>query len=514
MRNQGLGSWMARRRAIAPEQTALIFDGSSLSYGELSGRTYRLAHGLAGLGVRTGDRVGYLGPNHPAFVETMFACGDLGAIFVPLNYRLAAPEVLYMLSDAGCDVLVHATELAPVVDSIRSAAPVRNYVPVGEPWGGAAGLEQLLAGQPDEPVDAPVEMDDVCLIAYTSGTTGRPKGAMLSHGNMTWNVHNFLSRADVLEEDVSLAFAPLYRLGTLGVPLLPVLWKGGAVVLMAAPQPGRVLEMIERHRVSLLFGAPDVYSAIMESSGWAGADLSSVRSCICGGAPVPERLIRAYLERGLPFLQGYGLTEAAPMVLLLDRRDMLRKVGSAGRPPFYTEVRVVRPDMTDVPPGELGELVCRGPNVMKGYWNLPAATEAAITHGGWLHTGDVAMVDAEGYLYIVDRLKDAYSVGGENVYPAEVERVLGEHPEVKEAAVVGVPDARLGESGVAFVVLRAGSTAAEEDLVSFCAERIAGYKVPSAVRLVDDLPRNPSGKVLKRELRDGVARDLLHRSAA
>ena len=514
MRNQGLGSWMARRARIASEQTALIFGERSWTYGQLGKRVYRLAHGLASLGVRTGDRVGYLGPNHPAFIETMFACGDIGAIFVPMNYRLAGPEIAYMVSDAGCDVLVYGPELAPVVDSIRPEGPIRHYIPVGEARGDESGLEQLLADQPDEPVDEPVGMDDVCLIAYTSGTTGRPKGVMLTHGNMTWNVHNFLSRADVLEEDVSLTFAPLYRLGTLGVPLLPVLWKGGAIVLMAAPEPRRVMELIDRHRVSLLFGAPDIFSAFMEAPNWGGADLSSVRICICGGAPVPERLIRAYLERGMPFLQGYGLTEAAPMVLLLDRRDMLRKVGSAGTPPFYTEVRVVRPDMTTVEPGERGEVVCRGPNVMKGYWNRPEATDEAITDGGWLHTGDVASIDEEGYIYIVDRLKDAFSVGGENVYPAEVERVFKEHSAVAEAAVVGVPDPGLGETGLAFVLLKEGTSVSPEELLRFCGERIAGYKVPCAVRFVDDLPRNPSGKLLKRELRDRAVRDQLYRSAA
>jgi fatty-acyl-CoA synthase len=514
MRNQGLGSWIARRARRAPERTALVFEDSSWSYGELRDRIYRLAHGLASLGVRTGDRVGYLGPNHPSFVETMFACGALGAIFVPINYRLAGPEIAYILGDAGCDALVYGSELAPTVDAIRSQVPVRSYLAVGEARGQDIDFEALLAGQADEPVDEPVGLDDVCLIAYTSGTTGRPKGVMLTHGNLTWNVHNYLSCVDLQGEDVSLTFSPLYRLGALGVTVLPVLWKGATMVLMAAPREDRALELVWRHRVTVMFGGPDIFASLARASGWAEADLSSVRICVCGGAPVPEPLIRAYLERGIPFLQGYGLTEAASMVLLLDRADMLRKVGSAGTPPLYGEVRVVRPDMTDVGPGEAGEIVYRGPNVMKGYWNRPEATEEAITHGGWLHTGDVARMDEEGYLYIVDRLKDAYSVGGENVFPAEVERALKEHPAVEDAAVVGVPDARTGEMGVAFVVLREGAAATPGELLRFCAERLAEYKVPRAVELVDDLPRNPSGKVLKRELRERATRGRPEERAA
>ena len=500
MRNEGLGSWIARRARMGPERVALVFGEERRTYRELQARVDRLAHGLASLGVGRGDRVAYAGPNHPAFLETLFAAGSLGAAFVPVNHRLAPPEVAYILEHAGCAVLVHAPEAGPAVEPVRDRVPVGRWLALAGPSADDVGYEELVAAHPPDPLDEPVSPDDLCILAYTSGTTGRPKGVMLTHANVTWNVANFLSVADFASDDVTLAFAPFYRIGSLGVTVLPTIFKGGTVVVAAAVDPELALELIQRHRVTTLFAAPDLLAAMARSERWERTDLSTVRFCLSGGAPVPEELIRTYLDRGIPFLQGFGLTEAAPLALLLDRRDAVRKVGSAGLPPFFTDVRVVRPDMTDVGPGEVGEIVVRGPNVMAGYWRDPEATAAAIANG-WLRTGDAARVDAEGFAYIVDRIKDVFVTGGEPVYPAEVERALREHPAVAEAAIVGRPDERLGEVGHAFVVLRPGAATAPEELLRSLEGKVAGFKVPRTAEVVEELPRNPAGKILKQELR-------------
>jgi fatty-acyl-CoA synthase len=496
MRNLGVGSWIARRARMTPGRTAMIFEEQEWTFAQLHERITRLAHALGGLGVRHGDRVGYLGLNHPSFLETLFAANTLGAIFVPLNFRLAGPELEFVIGDAGCDVLVYGPDLAGLVDTIRDDLAVRHFVRLDTDY------EALLEGQPVEPVDVPVDMDEVCLIMYTSGTTGRPKGAMLTHGNITWNNYNSLLFTDTLGDDVTLVCAPLFHIGGLNVTLLVALQKGATVVLMRAFDPTQAIELVQRYKVTTMFGVPAMFNFMTQVPAWAGADLSTIRYLICGGAPVPEPLIKTYLERGLAFCQGYGLTETAPFALLLDKQDALRKVGSAGKAPMWTEVRVVRPDMTDVEVGETGEVVIRGPNVMAGYWNRPEATDEVITHNGWFHSGDAARIDDEGYVYIVDRVKDMIISGGENIYPAEVEDVLYRHPKVAEVAIIGVPDERWGEVGKAIVVLKDAAECGEGELLEFCKGKVANYKIPKSVEFIDVLPRNPAGKVLKWELRE------------
>jgi fatty-acyl-CoA synthase len=340
---------------------------------------------------------------------------------------------------------------------------------------------------------------------YTSGTTGRPKGAMLTHGNITWNNYNSCLFVDNMSDDITLVCAPLFHIGGLNVTLLVVLQKGGKAVVMKAFDPQQALALIQEHKVTQMFGVPAMFNFMTQVPEWKTADLSSIRFFICGGAPVPEPLIKVYQERGINFLQGYGLTETAPFALLLDKEDALRKVGSAGRAPFFTEVRVVRPDMTDVEVGETGEVIIKGPNVMKGYWNRPEATEECITHGGWFHSGDAGKVDEDGYVYIVDRVKDMIISGGENVYPAEIESTLYQHEAVAECALIGVPDEKWGEVGKMIVALKEGAEVSGDDLIEFLRGNVANYKLPRSVEFVDALPRNPAGKVLKWELREKFA---------
>ncbi|MGN9912886.1 acyl-CoA synthetase [Phytohabitans sp. LJ34] len=493
MLNQGIGSWAARRARMSPERVATVHDGDEYTYREVAARATRLAHVLAAGGIGRGDRVAYLGPNHPTFLEALFATGLLGAVFVPLNTRLAAPELAYILRDSGATALVWSPRLATVVERLT---PPPFQLRLGDDYEAALSIVE------PEPIDLPVDPGETCMLMYTSGTTGRPKGVMLTHANVTWNTVNLLVDVDLASTEVTLVSAPMFHVAALGQTVLPTFCKGGTAILVSAFDPDETLELIERHRVTFLFGVPAMFLAVARSPRWAEADLSSVRSAICGGAPVPEPLIATYRQRGVTFLQGYGLTEAAPGATFLRVGDSPAKAGSAGTAAFFTDVRLAGPDGAPVPPHEPGEVLIEGPNVMAGYWGLPEETAAAFTADGWLHTGDVAIADDEGYLYIRDRIKDLIISGGENIYPAEVEDVIYQHPAVAECAVIGVPDERWGEVGRAVVVLRAGKTLDPAALLAFLDGKIARYKIPKTVVFAESLPRTASGKVLKQRLRD------------
>ncbi len=498
--DNGIGYWITRRAALTPERTALVYEDRSWTYAELDREINRAAHALRALGVNHGDRVAYLDLNHPRFFVTMFAAARLGAIFVPLNFRLTAPELSFIINDAGVHTMVHDEMFAPLVDGIRDQIPVRNHV-CATPRDGVRGWDEVMHDQRDSGHDNQVSLDEVAVIMYTSGTTGRPKGAMLTHGNFLWNDVNALLGYDTLSDDRTLVVAPLFHIGGLNVTPLTAFLKGATVVLERSFDPGRVLELIPRHRITTMFGVPAMFLFVSQHPGFAAADLSSVRSFICGGAPVPEALIRLYGQRGISFAQGYGLTETAPFASIVPVERALDKVGSAGVPPFFTDVACVDDRDDPVPAGERGEVVVRGPNVMKGYWNRPEAT-AEVMRNGWFHTGDVGVMDEEGYLYIVDRKKDMIISGGENVYPAEVEDAIYKHPDVAEVAVIGVPDQRWGEVVCAIVVARPGSSPTEQDIIDFTQDKLARYKQPRSVMFTEQLPRNPAGKVLKFELRE------------
>ena len=500
MPDDGLGSWPTRRARMTPHRIALVHDGRTCTYAELADRVNRLAHALRGLGVGAGDRVAYLGPNHPAFLETLFASAALGAIFVPLNTRLAAAELRYMLDDSEANVLLWAPELAPSVAALGEPAALRHRITLGDALTeGDLRYEDLISDGSSEPIDVAVDLDDVCMIMYTSGTTGSPKGAMLTHGNLTWNCVNLLVDLDLAGDEVALISAPMFHTAALNHTALPVFIKGGTNVLVSKFGPDDSFDLIEQHRITLMFGVPAMFRQIALSPRWPDADLSSLRILHCGGSPVPEELIRTYQRRGLTFVQGYGMTEASPGVLMLRPEDSVNKIGSAGTPHFFTETRVVRPDLTDTGMGETGEIVVRGPNVMKGYWRRPGDSDLAMA-GGWLHSGDAAVVDEEGFVFIVDRIKDMIISGGENVYPAEVEKVLHEHPAVRDCAVIAVPDERWGEVGRAVIVPRDGMNVDEADILAFLSGRLAKYKIPKTVVTVDALAHNATGKMQRNRI--------------
>jgi fatty-acyl-CoA synthase len=494
-----LGHWFASRAANTPNRRALTFEGTTWTYGEMQQRIDCLARNLQEGGVCHGDRVAFLGLNQPSYFLSLFATARLGAIFVPLNFRLTGSELAFIISDAGVHTVVADAQHREVVDSIRADIPVRRFVSdeAGDGWDALeAGTRPLAAA---EPVDA----DEVAIIMYTSGTTGLPKGAMLTHANLWWNNTNAMHQFDVLEDDVTLVVAPLFHIGGLNVTTLLTLQKGGEVVLHRAFDPSACIGDIARYGVTTMFGVPAMFLFMSQVPGFDQADLTTVRTLVCGGAPVPEPLIKLFNGRGVPINQGYGLTETAPMVSFLSPEWSLAKLGSAGKAPLFGQIRIVdMENRTITAPDVDGEVCTRGPNVMKGYWRRPDATAAAIDTEGWFHTGDIGHLDADGFLYIADRVKDMVISGGENVYPAEVESVLFDHPGVADVAVIGLPDERWGEAVVAVIAPHAGIDISLEELREFARGRLARYKLPTRIEFVEILPRNPAGKVLKFELRE------------
>jgi fatty-acyl-CoA synthase len=495
----GIGSWIERRARISPSRAALFTGEGPLTYGEFAARIRRLAHSLRELGVGQGDRVGWLGPNHPAFLEALFAAARLGAALAPVNHRLIAEERSYVLAETAPVVLLeHAMSEGTPAPSVRQRVAVG--APVLRPPGSVLDYASLVAGGSDASIETAVGLDEPVLLPHTSGTTGSPRVVVLSHANVTWNAINFLTSADYRTDDVTIAIAPFFRSGGSGVNVLPILFAGGAVVIPERATPDEILRSMAAHRVTVGFANPDLLAALTQADEWPSVDLSALRFIFTGGAPVPERLIRAFLDRGLPLRQGYGLSEAAPLALLLDSETALRKPGAAGRPPLMVDVRIVDDAGTDLPPGATGELLVRGPNVMTGYWGRPEATARVLSADGWLRTGDAARIDADGDAWIVDRIEDRYRSGGHVVYPGDVERVLMTHPAVVDAGVVGVADGDGRTVGAAFVVVQSAATVTGEELLALCGANLPVGAVPASIAFVHALPRNAVGKLVRSEL--------------
>jgi fatty-acyl-CoA synthase len=460
------------RARTTPNRVAIEDGGRAWTYAELDARSDELAAGLG-----HGERIATLTANSAEHVALFFACAKAGAILLPLSWRLSAHELAFQLDDADPALLFATPELEPLAEEALERA-------VAEPalcfW--EHKLER--AARPAAP--AP---DDPLLLIYTSGTTGRPKGALLTHANCFWTNLSFDLGSGLRHDDVVLQVLPQFHVGGWNVQALLAWWKGATVVLEREFEPGRALELIAEKRVTTMMGVPATYLFMADEPGFARAELASLRLAVVGGAPMPEALLETWQRRGVDIVQGYGLTEAAPNVLCLAPEDAVRKSGWAGKP--YPHV--------DVSLSDEGELLVQGPNVFAGYWRNEPATREAFTAGGWLRTGDVAERDDEGNYRIKGRLKDMVISGGENVYPAEIEAVLHEHPAVVEAAVVGRPDERWGEVCVAFVAVR--QPASEQQLLEHCRARLARFKVPKEVRFVEALPRSGMNKVLKDALR-------------
>ncbi len=501
----GIGSWATRRAFLSGDRIALIDGDRRITYTEFDRRTDQLARALRDFGVRQGDRVAALLVNSAAFLETMFATAKLGAVFVPINFRLAAPEVSYLLADSGADVFVWSGQLSALARAALAGEGVRvraRVVVGGEPADGEADFEQVLASGEPRALGINVAGSDLCCLMYTSGTTGRPKGAMLTHDNLLWNVINVLTVGRGLREtDRTVTVAPLFHMGGLGVHTLPLIYVGGTNAILSAFDPetdARRDGAGARHRA--VPGAGDVGRAddgprlrVLRPVGaragrhrWGTVSAAGARVLPRQGCAVPGGLRHDRDRSG-------GFDRSTPIT---SRRSQAR----LGGPVFHVETRIVDENDRDVPTGEVGELVVRGPNVFAGYWGLPEATAEAF-RGGWFHTGDLGRMDAEGFITLVDRKKDMIITGGENVYPIEVEQVLYRHPAIREVAVVGVPHAKWGETPIAVVALEDGAQVTGDDLIGYARERLAHFKCPTRVEYVPELPRNATGKVLKTTLR-------------
>ena len=468
-----LARWLADRAGTTPERVAVDYQDREVTYAKLEDMAGRFAASFAERGLSPGDRVATLTGNTPEHVAVFFACAKLGLILAPLSWRLAAPELAYQLGDAEPTLFLVEDEYADL-----AGATGREAEALAVP--GAHGSEPQISAHDHDPL----------LLVYTSGTTGKPKGALLTHANCFWTNVGFDVATGISGDDVVLQVLPQFHCGGWNVQALLAWWKGARVVLERAFDADRCLELIERKGVTTTMGVPANYLFMSQSPRFADADLSSLRRAVVGGAPMPLALLETWRERGVEIVQGYGLTEAAPNVLCLPAEDAQRKAGYAGKP--YPQVEVKLSDE--------GELLVRGPNVFAGYWRNPEASAEAVVDG-WLRTGDIAERDAEGFYRISGRLKDMYISGGENVYPAEVEKALLSLDGIADAAVLGVPDERWGEVGAAFVVLAPGAALTQDDVIAACRERLARFKVPASVRFVDELPRSGMNKVLKDELR-------------
>ncbi|MEM7610735.1 MAG: long-chain fatty acid--CoA ligase [Pseudomonadota bacterium] len=499
--DHNLAGMILKRGQVNRDRPALVFEGQTLSFGKLEGRVRRLAGGLKSCGVCIGDRVGYVGVNHPAFIETMLAAWQIGAVLVPLNFRLTGAELSYIINDAGVHTLIADETLRPVVDSVRDTLCCREFIGSESAADNWRAFDEIINSQAALPGHVPAGQHDTAVIMYTSGTTGKPKGAMLTHGNLLWN--NISSGFDISiqTDDVTLVAAPLFHIGGLNVTLLSALQNGVQVVLHRGFDASLALTDIDRYKCTTMFGAPAMFLFMAQQPEFADADLSSLRMLIVGAAPVPKSLLDIYGKRGIALNQGYGLTETSPFVSFLTSDHLASKMGSAGKANILGEIRIADSAGDTVADGEVGEILYRGPNVMKGYWNRPEATAEAIDAQGWFHTGDAGFIDPDGFLFISDRVKDMVITGGENVYPAEVESVLSEHDAIVEVAVIGLPDDKWGEAVTAVAAIRPDAELTLVSLREFCGERLARYKLPLRLHFIDALPRNPAGKVLKYELR-------------
>jgi acyl-CoA synthetase (AMP-forming)/AMP-acid ligase II len=504
----GVGSWVAGRAFRDPEGTALI-DGNTgrrRSYAELHSRTSALADALHQRGVRRGDRVGLLALNSPEFIEVLLAVAKLGAITVPVNFRLSADEVCYALTDSGASALLYSSQLADVAKAAADGLPVHTLAEIPSAAERAASapsaFEDLVASGSAEPLERDVAEGDVAVIMYTSGTTGRPKGAMLTHGNLLWQSIHAMSASEGLSRyDVTVTAAPLFHIGGLGVLTLPLLYLGGTSVILESFVPQQVIAAMAEQHATVMFLVPAMWVAITRCPELDRPDLTPPRHSIVGGAPAPLPMLKFFTDRGWNFAEGFGMTETSPACSILDSEHLITKAGSIGQPVTHLRWQLVDDTDRPVSVGEVGELVVQGPNVFAGYWGKPVETAEAM-RGGWFHTGDLGHADADGYVTLVDRKKDMIITGGENVYPIEVEQVLYQHPAIDDVAVIGVPDPTWGEAVTAVVVRAAGSELTAAELVAWVRDRLAHFKCPSRVEFTSELPRNTTGKLLKRELRD------------
>jgi fatty-acyl-CoA synthase len=508
-----IGDYLGRREIYSPDKLAIIDAGKSpelrLTYRQWNRRVNQLANWFkheAGIG--KGDRVAILARDGIEHLDCLYACSKLGAIHAAFNWRLHWRELVYLVEQTTPKVLIYSDDFIETVKEVEQAtqgteSQIKYYLHLdGDGIEGGIAFEQAFKNQPDTPVTCEeLEAEDTACLLFTGGTTGLPKGAQISHRQICWNVLNTVIH-DIRHDDTYLCVFPLFHTGGLFTYISSQIMFGNTTILVRQFDPEQVLELIEREKVTVFAGVPTMYQFLTQAENWETADLSSLRFCTSGGAPLPVPLVEKYTsEKGIRFKQGFGMTEYGPGLFALPPEDAIRKAGSIGRPNFFVDVRVVDEDNQPLGPNTPGELVLKGPSGSSGYWKNPKASAEVLDEEGWFHTGDIVEYDEEWYFYVRDRKKDMFISGGENVYPVEIENVLYTHPAVQMCAVIGLPDERWGEVGKACVVLKPGQSATEQELIEHMRANLAGYKVPKSVTLMDALPLSGMGKILKRELR-------------
>ncbi|MEH7525001.1 o-succinylbenzoate--CoA ligase, partial [Bacillus sp. JJ1503] len=456
---EGIAYWIEKRASINPDRIAIITEHVQITYKELEQQINATASFLKReLRVETGDRIAILSQNRDEYIILLFAIAKIECIAVPLNIRLTESELNYQLKDSGTKLLIVEKPFQELSLLLQGETGIEEVIEIEK--------VKSLQNHPNEIFD-PINENASYIICYTSGTTGKPKGAVLTQKNMFWNAINNMLSIDLSSIDRSLVLLPLFHIGGIGLFAFPTLFAGGTIIIPDKFEPFKALSMIEKHKATIVMGVPAIHQALLTCPTFETTNLQSVRWFYNGGAPCPHELIRAFLEKGLLFGQGFGMTETSPTVFMLSREDAKRKIGSIGKPVLYCDYKLVDSEGAVVGAGEIGELVVRGPNVMKEYWNKPEATDETI-RDGWLYTGDLAIVDDEGFLYIAGRRKDMIISGGENIYPLEVEQVIGQISDVVEVAVVGVLDPKWGEAAAAFVVKKKESLLTQEEIIEYC----------------------------------------------
>ncbi len=508
--------WLAFHADRTPDKIALIDQatGRQYDYATFNDRAARLATALREQwGVQPGDRLAILAKNSSEYFEFQYACSKLGAMMLPVNWRLAVPEIAFILQDADARGIVYDAEFEARISALLDALPGMGTLRIdgGSTLTGSAGApvyeDAISATTARTLFDPQTTHDTPVILMYTAGTTGHPKGVIITYGMMLWNAVNITTPTGLSFKSTHYVVLPTFHIGGLNLYANPLFHLGGTVLVARQFDAGLTLQTLSDPALNVthFFGVPSIYQFMSQHPDFDQTDLSRIISWGCGGAPMPVTVLEQYARRKMIIQLGFGMTETSPTVFFIDKRRALKKPTSVGKPLLHTRVRVVDDDFRDVLPGIVGEVVISGPNVTPGYWKRPDADRDSFTideHGArWLHSGDAGMIDPDGCIYIVDRYKDMYISGGENVYPAEVEQVIYQLEGVAEAAVIGVPDVRWGECGMAVVVVKPGYSLAAEQIISYCRANLAAFKTPKSVNFVEALPRNAAGKVLKRELR-------------
>jgi fatty-acyl-CoA synthase len=490
--------WIAKWAKYSPMSVAIhdLDQKLELCYSDLNQWIEKLAQYLCTTyDLQKGDRLCVLSMNRWEYVVLFFACQRTGAILVPLNYRLTVAEMSYQLEDANPKVLLFESEFAEIIESLETAVTYKMAINTLFDSAEKAYKSAILSD------DIEVVFDQSCMILYTSGTTGNPKGAMITNKMLFWNSINTGLRLNLTQQDTIITFAPFFHTGGWNVLTTPVLHRGGKVLITKKFEPEETLKLCEQYKVSILFGVPTMMQMLADQKIFDAINLKSIRYAIVGGEPMAIPLIKKWIEKGIPIRQGYGLTEFGPNVFSLNEEDALTKIGSVGFANFYIQTKIVDDKAKEVDKEEIGELLLKGPVITPGYWNDSEATASNIVDGEWFCTGDLVKQDTDGYFYIVGRKKDMFISGAENVYPAEIEKVIEAHSAVYEVAVIGAKDEKWGEVGLAYIVLKPDNACTEDDIKAYCKAQLAKYKVPKHIRFIESLPKSDSGKILKKTLK-------------